>query len=56
MKFIIKEWPDQSATLMTEHGYTLATFDTLREAQTACEEWGRTHKEPDYQVLTEVVA
>ena len=46
MKFIIKEWPDQSATLMTENGYSLATFNTLNEAQRACEEWHKTYEAP----------
>ncbi len=32
MNFIIKEWPDKSATLMTENGYNLATFNSLCEA------------------------
>ena len=45
MKFIIKEWPDQSATLMTENGYTLATFDSPAEARQACEEWRLLHQE-----------
>ncbi len=45
MKFIIKEWPDKSATLMTENGYSLATFDTSMEAQLACDEWHKIHSE-----------
>ena len=53
MKFIIKKWPDQSATLMTENGYTLANFNTLDEAQSACEEWCRMHNERSYEVMME---
>ncbi len=45
MKFIIKEWPDKSATLMTGNGYSLATFDTSMEAQRACDEWHKIHRE-----------
>jgi len=45
MKFIIKEWPDKSATLMTENGYSLATFNTSAEAHQASEEWRQTHQE-----------
>ena len=45
MKLIIKEWPDQSATLMTENGYSLATFNNSAEAQQACEEWRQAHQE-----------
>jgi hypothetical protein len=55
MKFIIKQWPDQSATLMTENGYALATFDSLSEARYACAEWDRTHKERGYEVRTEAI-
>lgn len=46
MKFIIQEWPNQSATLMTANGYILATFNTLSEARHVCEEWHKVHKRP----------
>lgn len=39
MEFIIKEWPDKSATLMTEHGYALSTFNSVGEARSACQAW-----------------
>jgi len=45
MKFIIKEWPDKSATLMTENGYSLATFNSSTEAHQASEEWRKSHRE-----------
>jgi hypothetical protein len=54
MIFIIKTWPDQSATLMTENGYTLASFNTPNEAQNACEAWCRIHGERNFEILTEI--
>ena len=51
MKFIIKEWPNQSATLMTANGYSLATFNTLNEARHVCEEWRKTHQEAGHRRL-----
>ena len=39
MKFYIKEWVDETATLMTEMGYVLAYFSLISDAQTACDEW-----------------
>lgn len=39
MKFIFKQWSDKSVTLMTENGYSLSTFNTLEEANLACQQW-----------------
>ncbi len=39
MHFIIKKWPDDSATLMTENGYTLANFSSVEEAKKVCRLW-----------------
>ena len=39
MKFYIKEWDDETVTLMTEMGHVLAYFPSVYEALTACEEW-----------------
>ena len=33
MKYFIKMWPDNTATLVTNHGKTLMVFDNLEEAQ-----------------------
>lgn len=39
MKFVIRRWEDNAATLMTEMGHVLAYFPSLCEALTACEAW-----------------
>lgn len=39
MNFYIKQWPDNSATLMTENNTALWTFASVEEAQTACHDW-----------------
>ncbi|MHB8623151.1 MAG: hypothetical protein ACYC9J_10480 [Sulfuricaulis sp.] len=39
MKFFIKEWPDTTATLMTEYGQVIWTFSCMRAAIEACAEW-----------------
>ena len=39
MKFYIKEWADETATLMTEMGYVQAYFSSISDAKTACYEW-----------------
>jgi len=33
MKYIIKIWPDKTATLVTNQGMTLVKFDSLEEAR-----------------------
>ncbi|HEY4732760.1 MAG TPA: hypothetical protein VIH66_05890 [Gammaproteobacteria bacterium] len=35
MKYFIKIWPDNTATLVTDHGETVTAFDSLEEAQHA---------------------
>ena len=39
MKFFIKEWSDDTATLMTEHGQVVWTFSSVQEAVEGCAEW-----------------
>lgn len=39
MQFYIKEWDDETVSLMTEMGHVLAYFPSIYEALTACEEW-----------------
>lgn len=40
MKFFIKKWPDDTATLMTESGQVIWTFSSMQEAIERCaEEW-----------------
>jgi ABC-type multidrug transport system ATPase subunit len=41
MYFYIKEWPNKTATLMSDHGTVLWTFHNVEEAQEVCREWYR---------------
>ena len=36
MQYIIKEWPDHTASLIAEDGFELTTLDSLEEAVRAC--------------------
>ena len=36
MQYIIKEWPDHSASLIAEDGYELTKLNSLEEALRAC--------------------
>lgn len=37
MNFYIKEWPDNTATLMTERGHVVWIFPSVEEAEEAAE-------------------
>ena len=39
VNFYIKTWPDDTATLMTDHGQVLWSFHCLNDAVAACHEW-----------------
>lgn len=39
MHYLIKEWPNKMATLMTEDGVVLWTFDTVEEAKQVWQDW-----------------
>lgn len=41
MNFYIKEWPDNTATLMTEGGRVIWTFATVEEAEEAAQDSDR---------------
>ena len=43
MNFYIKEWPDNTATLMTEYGRVVWTFTSVEEAEEAAGncDWAR---------------
>jgi hypothetical protein len=45
MLFFIREWPNKTATLMTENGVVLWTFASVKEAENVCEEWYRVQKD-----------
>ena len=38
MSFYIKEWPDNTATLMTERGHVIWIFPSVEEAEIAAED------------------
>lgn len=42
MRIVIKEWPNRSATIMTEIGQVVWTFSSAELARAACREWFRT--------------
>ena len=51
MKFYIKEWNDQTVTLMTEHGNVLGYSPSIFDALTACDEWYMyNNNEPRHEV------
>jgi hypothetical protein len=37
--FYIKEWPDDTVTLMTETGHVIWTFDSVEDAIAGLREW-----------------
>lgn len=46
MNFYIKEWPDDTATLMTERGHVIWIFPSVEEAEAAARNDDET-AEPD---------
>ena len=51
MKFIIKEWDNNTISLMTEAGNVLGYFPSIHSALTTCEEWYLTNnKEPKHEI------
>jgi len=43
MNFYIKEWTDNTATLMTERGRVVWTFASTEEAEEAARDYDRAH-------------
>jgi hypothetical protein len=39
MRVVIKEWPNRTATLMTEIGQVVWTFSSAEHARAVCREW-----------------
>jgi len=39
MSVYIKEWPNRTATIMTDTGQVVWTFSSAAEARQACSEW-----------------
>lgn len=51
MKFIIKEWDNNTISLMTETGNVLGYFPSIFSALSTCEEWYLwNNKEPKHEV------
>lgn len=51
MKFYVKEWDDQTVTIMTEMGQVLGYFPSVYDAMQTCEQWYRyNNKEPQHEV------
>ena len=52
MKFYIKEWDDQTVTIMTEMGHVLGYFPSVYDALQTCEQWYlHNSKEPKHEVM-----
>ena len=45
MRVLVKEWPNKTATLLTENGQVIWTFDSVALAKSACREWFSTLSE-----------
>ena len=43
MTFFIKEWPNKTATLMSDSGTVLWTFSSVHEAKEVWQEWSKHH-------------
>jgi len=39
MRIYIKEWPNRTATVMSENGQVIWTFSNTTEARRACLDW-----------------
>jgi len=55
MRVVIKEWPNRTATLMTEIGQVVWTFSSAEHARAACREWFRYTGDSDdhYELVAE---
>lgn len=45
MRVVIKEWPDSTATIMTDIGQVVWTFNSAELARSTCREWFRSAAE-----------
>lgn len=52
MKFYIKEWDDQTVSLMTSLGQVLGYFPSIYDALQTCQAWYRHYpSEPKHEIL-----
>lgn len=47
MQFFIKEWDDQTASVMTAQGHILGYYPSMFEALAACETLQQTHQDSE---------
>jgi hypothetical protein len=47
MKVCIKEWPNKTATIMTDNGEVIWTFSSVTAARKACNDWHSIYVDKD---------
>lgn len=55
MQYLIKEWPNKMATLMTEDGVVLWTFNNVKEAEKVWRDWHSLKKQKINNVQDAIV-
>lgn len=55
MMVLIKEWPNKTATILTENGQVLWTFSNVAAARTACREWQGINTDEAVQIVVDEV-
>ncbi len=53
MMVLIKEWPNKTATILTENGQVVWTFSNVAAACTACREWQGINTDENVQVVVD---
>lgn len=56
MTFYIKEWPDNTATLLTESGRVVWTFASIEEAADGCHDIAASEKRPQQNQVFHIKA
>lgn len=54
MQCVIKEWPNKMATLMTEDGVVLWTFNNVEEARKVWQDWRSLHNKQSAIPMSEL--
>ena len=50
--FYVKEWPDETASLLTQNGQVIGTFPSIEEAKTTCRDLHVANREGDNRRYT----
>lgn len=50
--FYVKEWPDETASLLTPNGQVIGTFLSVAEARTTCLDLHEANREGDHRRYT----